>query len=132
MEADGPHPSYLNIVFRTEKPVEVWPSMFVIISAYATTGETWTAERNNEADGHMRAELVRRGYAPLRITAYDPNALHAEPSWAVDMPVEEALELGRHFLQDAIFTVRNDGLVVAQCASRRTWDIGGFHERLSP
>lgn len=130
MEPDGPHPSYLAIHFRGELPIGGWPSAFVIISAYATTGETWSMERNKEADEHMRAELLRHGHAPVRITAFDPVTLHAEPSWAVAMPVEEALALGRDFLQDAIFLVQDDRLSIAQCASRRTWEVGAFGERL--
>ena len=130
MEPDGPHPSYLAILFRSEEPLGGWPPAFVIISAYATTGETWSAERNREADERMHAELRRRGHAPVRITAYDPVSLHAEPSWAVAMPVDEALALGRDFLQDAIFLVQNDRLTIAQCDSRRTWEVGAFGERV--
>lgn len=128
---DALHPAYYTIAFRTEAPVAAWPPAFVIITAYATTGETWSDERNTEADQRLHAELLRRGCAPLRITGYDPHSGHAEPGWAVELPIEEALAVGRDFLQDAIFAVQGDALVVVQCNS--PWGqhaVGDFRARV--
>ncbi|MFN6115842.1 MAG: DUF3293 domain-containing protein, partial [Flavobacteriales bacterium] len=104
------HPAYFTIAFRTEAPQEHWPDQFVIITAYATTGETWSDERNTEADQRLHAELLLRGCTPLRITGYDPATGHAEPGWAVELPLDDALVVGRAYLQDAIFAVRGDAL----------------------
>ena len=73
------HPAYFHVRFHTEAAQEHWPEQFVIITAYATTGETWSPERNTEADQRLHAELRRRGCTPLRITGYDPHSGHAEP-----------------------------------------------------
>ena len=35
--------------FRTSEPVAYWSSEFVIISAFATTGEWWTPDQNEDA-----------------------------------------------------------------------------------
>ncbi|MBK8499379.1 MAG: DUF3293 domain-containing protein [Flavobacteriales bacterium] len=124
------HPAYFTIAFRTEAAVVEWPAAFVIISAFATTGESWSAARNAEADERLHAELLRRGHAPIRITGYDPATGHGEPSWAVALPLDEALELGRDFLQDAIFEVQGDQLAVVRCAAPiARLCVGTFRER---
>jgi hypothetical protein len=125
------HPAYFQVRFRTEAAQEHWPDQFVILTAYATTGETWSPERNTEADRRLHAELMLRGCTPLRITGYDPHSGHAEPGWAVELPMEEALAVGRDFLQDAIFAVQGDALVVVQCNSPRgQHDVGDFRARV--
>ncbi len=125
------HPAYFNIAFRTEAPVLEWPAAVVIIAAYATTGETWSAERNQEADQRLHAELLERGCAPIRITGFDPATGHAEPSWAVVLPLDEALAVGRDFLQDAIFVVEGDALLVAPCnRPQASQAVGHFRERV--
>jgi len=40
---------------------------------------------------------------------------HAEPSWAIDMPTDQARALGRRFKQDAIFVVHENVLSVTGC-----------------
>lgn len=131
MESTDLHPAYFTIAFRTEVPVLEWPAAFVIISAFATTGETWSAERNAAADERLHAELLRRGCRPIRITGYDPVSGHAEPSWAAELPLDEALELGRDYLQDAIFSVRQDVLSVVRCnPPNEQATMGTYRERI--
>lgn len=128
--SDHLHPAYFAVRFRTEATITTWPRAFAIITAYATTGETWTTECNAEADRELKQELLRRGCAPIRITGYDPESGHAEPGWAVEMPVEEAMDLGAEYLQDAIFFVDCNVLHVTRCAGDSSATIGSFRERL--
>lgn len=126
------HPAYFGVRFRTGTPVAEWPTSFAIITAYATTGETWSPERNKEADQRLHAELLARGLRPIRITGYDPDTQHAEPGWAVELPLAEALEMGRRYLQDAIFHVVGDELSVCSCAPEGPCAaVGRFTERLN-
>jgi hypothetical protein len=126
------HPAYFQIAFRTDGPVPQWPERFVIITAYATTGESWSEERNVEADRQLHAHLVARGHEPIRITGFDPESGHAEPGWAVELPLHEALEVGRLFLQDSIFRVDGDVLTVGRCVCDAEWaTVGGFRERVT-
>ena len=37
------NPVYFETHFRSPQPVTDWPSEFVIVTAYATTGERWTS-----------------------------------------------------------------------------------------
>ncbi len=132
MENNVLHPAYFAIAFRTEAPVAAWPASFIILTAYATTGETWSPERNTEADQRLHAELLRRGCIPIRITGFDPVTQHAEPGWAVELPQAEALEMGRCYLQDAIFHVVGDELSVCSCAPEgRCAAVGSFTDRLT-
>lgn len=125
-------PSYFAIRFRTQNTAIIWPASFVIISAHATTGQVWSAEKNVEADQRLHTDLLKRNLAPIRIIPYVPETGHAEPSWAVEMPLTEALDLGRDFHQDAIFSVRGDMLRVAHCNPPEQWvDVGTFRERLT-
>lgn len=125
------HPAYFTIRFRTESIVDQWPEHFFIITAYATTGETWSDERNSQADNELHQELLRLGHTPIRITGYDPESGHGEPGWAVELPVEEALSLGRSFRQDAIYRVDGDVLTVAHCSPPVDWvHVGIFRERI--
>ena len=122
---------YLDIRFRVAAAMSEWPSEFVILSAYATTGQTWPEERNAAADRRLEAELRARQGWTLRVVGYSPSTGHAEPSWATSMSFEEAIEVGRQFEQDAIFHVRGDILSVAYCDDRRGLvPVGSFQSRV--
>lgn len=124
-------PSYLKTHFRTPAPVASWPEEFAIVSAYATTGETWEDQVNQEADRRLEQELKQRGDWFVRITGYSPKTGHAEPSWAISMPFAEACELGLRFKQDAIYYVTGDALYVSYCDARRALVlVGEFRSRL--
>ncbi len=139
------HPAYFETRFCTPAPVTDWPSQFVIVTAFATTGTTRSAEENERADRELEADLRERAGTALeagragrggagwlqRITGYSPSTGHAEPGWAVDLPFEEACDLGLRFRQDAIYVVRGDDLFVTHCDERRgEVRVGRFRERL--
>ena len=123
--------AYLKTRFRTSHPVPHWPTEFVVLSAYATTGEVWTPERNARADSELAAELKARTDWIVRIVGYSPMSGHAEPSWAVELPLSEARAIGRRFQQDAIYHVSNDDLAAVPCKDQwRMIYVGSFRERL--
>ena len=108
-----------------------WPEAFVIITACATTGSTWTPEREAAADAALRADLVNRGVWHTRITGYHPETGHAEPGWAAELSVADGCALGRAYRQDAIYTVEGDELRVVLCEEPlRAERVGVFRERL--
>ena len=124
-------PDYFGTHFRLEAPISDWPSVFAIITAYATTGETWTPEENEAADRALEADLRKTGCWVQRLTGYSPTSGHAEPGWAVKMPWEEACDIGLRFKQDAIYTVDGDELSVTLCDHRRGLvPVGGFRARV--
>ena len=75
-------PVYFGTHFRVPASVPDWPPEFVIVTAYATTGERWTAAENEAADRRLTEELRLLGVWTARITGYSPQTGHAEPGWA--------------------------------------------------
>ena len=124
------HPAYSKVRFRGPWPDRSHPDEFAIITAYATTGETWPDERNRAADLELENELRGTGCWMRRLTGYEPETGHAEPGWAVGIGFEEALDLGRRFKQDAIFWISANRVRVAKCGSDLQSDEGGpFSDR---
>ena len=73
------HPAYFKVRFRGPWPDLNHPDEFAIITAFATTGETWSEERNRAADLELEYELRETGSWMRRLTGYDPESGHAEP-----------------------------------------------------
>ena len=129
----GMHPAYFTTRFRIRDPIEDWPQEFVIISAYATTGETWTDEENERADQELEAALTKLGVWTHPVLGFSTESDHAEPSRAARLSIDEARELGRRFRQLAIFHVRGDQLSVTGCEEGAALvRVGRFRERLHP
>lgn len=125
------NPVYFETHFRTPHPVTPWPAEFVIISAFATTGEFWTSRQNEDADRRLASQLSALGVWVERVTGYSPTTGHAEPGWAAELAIEEACDIGLHFRQDAIYHVKNDRLSVTYCDSRRELlHVDSFRSRL--
>lgn len=122
---------YFETQFQLDAPFADWPAEFVILSAYTTTGEHWPEAVILEADQRLERELRERGGWFLRITGYSPHDGHAEPGWALQMPLAEACDLGLRYKQDAIYCVKGDELWVTYCDARRALVyVGEFRSRL--
>lgn len=122
---------YFETRFRSESRYESWPDEFAIITAYATTGHTWSPDRNIEADKRLKDHLLASSAGIRRLTGYSPNSDHSEPGWAVEMNLDEALLLGCEFLQDAIYFVRSGDLFVISCSNRtELFFVDRFSNRL--
>lgn len=127
---EGFHPAYYRTVFSADE-TDSWPARFAIVTAYATTGETWSAERNQQGDRDLLARIEERGYWHKRVTGASPDGLHAEPGWAIEVSIEEAQKLGCDFRQDAIYFVEAALLHVASCFETRIATVGSFRPRLN-
>jgi hypothetical protein len=124
------HPAYFKVHFRGPWPDRSHPDEFAIVTAYATTGETWPDERNRAADLELENELRGTGAWMRRITGYDPATGHAEPGWAVEIGFEEAVDVGLRFQQDAIFWVSGNRVWVAKCGpDGERSEVGLFSDR---
>lgn len=125
------NPVYLETHFRVPNGVRRWPVKFVILSAFATTGETWTEDQNAAADHALDLELRARAKWQQRVVGYSPSSGHAEESWATDLPLDEARSLARQFKQDAIYVVDNDQLMVTDASPNAPlFQVGSFRSRL--
>ena len=125
------HPAYFDTRFLIETPPDVWPTRFVILSAWATTGQSWTQVANQAANHQLAELLADRGLWRMQLIGYSPITGHAEPSWAFPMSLDEACDLGQQFQQDALYYVEADQLSVTHCDHRRCLvPIGSFRKRL--
>jgi len=124
------HPAYFETRFRAEDARSPWPPAFAIVTAFATTGETWTDAENARADEALGRDVARLGRGLRRVAGYSPTSGHAEPGYAVELPLEAALRLGRGYRQDAIYYVEGDALRVVRCEDGRAADVGPFRARL--
>ncbi|CAH9018923.1 DUF3293 domain-containing protein [Candidatus Nitrosacidococcus sp. I8] len=126
------NPVYSETHFKTPFYITNWANEFAIITAYATTGEIWTKERNNRADKNLWSELQKQSDWIKRVTGYSPTSGHAEPGWAAEISFDIACNMGQLFYQDAIYYVENDQLYISFCDHRRFKVlIGDFRSRVS-
>jgi type I restriction system adenine methylase HsdM len=123
---------YFETCFELEGDPADLPASYGIVTAYATTGETWTDAQNVEADTLLAAALDRKGIAKWRITGYSPRTGHAEPGWAIPVDPEELVALGKEYLQHAVYHVKDGFLSVRLCESDHKATIGAIAERMHP
>ena len=112
-------PEYMETHFAGDSAVHDWAQAFAIITAYATTGQCWSAAENKQADRNLQVFLDTHGLESYRISGYSPTTGHAEPGWAVAVELAEACAIGLHFKQDAIYYVDCGNLFVSYCDERR-------------
>ena len=126
-------PFYYQTRFKPDALPTTLPGTFAIITACATTGETWTESETEAANAALRADLERSDHLLGSLTGYSPDTGHAEPGFAASLPFEEACELGLKFKQDAIYYVDSGILHVSYCDERRRLEpVAAFLDRLDP
>jgi hypothetical protein len=104
-------------------------SDWVVLSAFATTGQTWTLEQNTAADLALAARVS--GVSPrVRVIGYSPRTMHAEPSWVVPLGLETGRGLGVEFAQDAIYWIRGGDLYVVRSLGGVAYWVDAWRERL--
>jgi len=104
--------AYKSTVFEYHDFPKDWPKDFAILTAYATTGETWTDEQNKDADQKLEAELRKGGYRIHRISGYSKDLKTHEEGWAVVMDLKTAWDLAIKYKQVALFYYENDELLL--------------------
>ena len=111
------------------KDVE-WPENFWIITACDpySAGDRTSDDRTMK---QLRQEFSRKKYWKARIVGISPDRKHREASFAVTgIEVDEALETGRRYGQNAVFRVQGDRLSLIACGDGKTANVGNFRERL--
>jgi len=103
---------YKSTVFQYQDFPADWPKSFAILTAYATTGETWTPEQNVAADQKLEAELRKGGHRIHRISGYSKDLKTHEEGWAVVMDLKTAWDLAVKYKQVALFYYQNDELLL--------------------
>ena len=103
---------FKSTVFEYQNFPKDWPKSFAILTAYATTGETWTPAQNIEADRKLEAELRKDGYRIHRISGYSKDLETYEEGWAVVLDLKPAWDLAVKYKQVALFYYHDDELLL--------------------
>lgn len=104
--------------------------MFAILTACNPRGQTEEFGRNAEHDGRLLVQLQTLGCWHWRVIGGSPDFQHAEPGFAVALPLDDALAIGRNFEQEAIFWIEKDELNVISCRGEAEQKLGSWRERL--
>ena len=94
-----------------------------VLTAWNPGDERPAREVNDRANEALRADLARRGRAPMRALGSDPNTPHAAASWAVaGFNDRDAHELGAKYRQVAVFRITAARQTVLGCFAE--WEVG--------
>lgn len=123
-------PEYLETVFYGPTPPSGWPSDFHIVTAF-NPKRTLSEPENHAADTRLRTQLEQEQIAHFRITGYSADLVHQESSWGVvGISLEQAIDIGRQYVQHAIFEVRDGEAFVVSCDTLERRSLGRFQERV--
>ena len=123
-------PEYLETVFYGPTPLSGWPSDFHIVTAF-NPKRTLSEPENHAADTHLRTQLEQEQIAHFRITGCSADLAHEEASWGVvGVSLERAIDIGRQYVQHAIFEVRDGEAFVVSCDTLERRSLGRFQERV--
>jgi hypothetical protein len=123
-------PEYLQTIFIAKPPESGWPDEIHIITACnpLSSGERSRDDVYNIA---LRKTLSQLKVWKHRIQGASPDWKHREKGFAVSgIDLVKAIEIGRRFQQNAIFTVVDDVVSVVSCVSDEKKLMGSFSQRL--
>ena len=122
-------PEYLTTCFTAKTPVNGWPDLFFIITPCNPYS---MGERGDDADAiqALSKQLTGVGYWQHPVVGSSPDGLHREAGFAIaGLSLEDALALGREYLQNAIFSVKLGKLKIHGCFDGTSADLGAFEVR---
>ena len=122
---------YSKAKFATEQ-VD-FPHSFAIITAYNPEGVEHTIVENKSFNAFLKEEISNRFDAHthfFKITRHSECSSHKVPGWGIECSVDEAIELGTLFKQEAIFWISEERLSLVDVKTHQKEYIGIFN-RLS-
>ena len=123
-------PEYLETVFSGTPPATGWPADFHVITAF-NPKKSLSEPENHAADTRLRTQLEEEQIAHFRVTGGSADLAHREASWGiVGISLERAIEIGRHYVQNAIFEVLHGEVFVVGCDTLERQSLGRFQDRL--
>lgn len=127
------NPAYQNVRFRTELPKAGVPSRFAIITAWNPDGQDVSEKENATATERLRSDLVKGGHFFFPVTGGSPDFSHAEAGFGVLLPsLEEAVQWGQRFRQEAVFWVEEGRVLVVSCLNGDAVGLGEWATLSSP
>ena len=84
-----------------------------------------------EYDARLATQLQALGCWHWRVVGGSPNFCHSEPGFVVELPLLDALAIGRAFEQEAVFWIESDELSVMACQDDAAERLGSWTARLA-
>ena len=124
---------YLQTIFIAEEsPIGGWPESFAIITACNPFSKS-EREKDDKSSFDLSEHLSTRGLNNQKVTGASRDLMHQEPSFAVwGISLEEALEVGRTFHQNAIFWIERGQIDVVSCTTNDRQRIGFWDVHWKP
>lgn len=120
--------AYSRAIFETQQVS--FPEEFAIITAYNPDGIGHTVEENEALNRLLKREIYHRHHSNcclFEITGKSACGSHKEPGWGISCSLEEAIDLGGLFRQEAIFWINTDNsLHLVDVKTREQTCIGKF------
>jgi hypothetical protein len=132
MKSEKILPEYFDVLFIPHEVAIAWPDEFWIVTACDpySSGET---SNDAAASAELSKRLEDLGAWQARLRGTSPDREHREESFAVGgLGRATVLELGRGFLQNAVFHVVGDELSVVACDDSAEIPVGSFREKIRP
>lgn len=89
------------------------PAHFFIVTGHNPFGRVASDEENVEMNEVLRQQIQHAGWSHFKVTGQCED--HAETGYGIVCSREEAILLGQEFQQDAIYEVRDDKVILADC-----------------
>lgn len=122
--------AYRSAVFRS--PEESLPDDFYVVTASNPFGKAVGSAVNKRRQLDLADRLDSLGAPRFYVTGFSPDFTHSEIGYGIRCDLVAALQLGRHYNQDAVFRVSKDDLWLVDCASGEQEPIGRFVCILTP
>lgn len=101
---------------------------FAIITAWNPQSELLSNKDNDRSNQHLAQEISHTCWSSVQVGNRDFSWM--EESFAVQLSVEEAIELGRKYLQNAIYYVEGEELFLLSCKEEQNKvSLGDWRKR---
>lgn len=118
---------YKDVFFFLNK--ELMFDSYAIITAWNPSSQ-WVSNRENQRANQSLQEKFD-GFKYCKLWVGDLKRIWLEESFAVELPQNLAIELGKKYHQNAIYYVKNDELYLISCVENNYSErIGNLSQRL--
>ena len=122
--------NYKNVIFLIEKSNTLFPKSFVIITACNPMDKHLEHEQNQKLNADLLKKLNHFKRKVISITGCSLDLKHQEPSYLIELGLEEGVLVGRSFNQRAIYWIDNDHLYLIDCTTEEKEPVGSFSEKI--
>ena len=124
------NPAYFDTVFLVDPAFSDPPDRFAVITAHNPKDHLLEENENRRLLEKLKESLLDSDKSFFPVTGSSPDRTHQEAGFGISCTLQEALCIGRHFKQNAIYWIERENLQVIECSSGKAQDLGSWKERL--